>query len=87
MKKPMAGLTLALTLSFAATVGTAAPASVDNVAWNNNVTYTEAQAVLIAANTPLLAARHSDTPKGRHHGLPQPVLRPSAADRTVARWL
>lgn len=96
MKKLMAGLTLALTLSTATAIGTAAPASadelsylsamsrlgitptdgnyvtllrlgyaicadksmwvplnttVDNVAWNNNVTYTEAQAVVIAANT------------------------------------
>ncbi|MGE2718472.1 DUF732 domain-containing protein [Mycolicibacterium celeriflavum] len=96
MKKFLAGLALALPLSIATTIGTAAPASadelsylnamsrlgitptdgsyvtllrlgyaicedksmwvplnatVDNVAWNNNVTYNEAQAVVIAANT------------------------------------
>ncbi|MGV0606991.1 DUF732 domain-containing protein [Mycolicibacterium sp. XJ1904] len=96
MKKLLTGLTLALTLSTATAIGTAASASadelsylsamsrlgitptdgnyvtllrlgyaicadksmwvplnttVDNVAWNNNVTYTEAQAVVIAANT------------------------------------
>lgn len=98
MKKLMAGLTLALTLSIANTIGTAAPASADelsylnavsrlgvtsndgnyvtllrwgyaicadksmwvpldttveNLVWNpyNDVTYTQAQAVVIAANT------------------------------------
>ncbi|WP_202931543.1 DUF732 domain-containing protein [Mycobacterium neumannii] len=96
MKKLLTGLTLALTLSVGTTIGSAAPASadelsyltamsrlgitptdgnyvtllrvgyaicadksmwvplnttVDNVAWHNNVTYTQAQAVVIAANT------------------------------------
>ncbi len=98
MKKLLAGLTLALTLSIGATIGTAAPASADelsyltaisrlgisatdgnyitllrwgyavcadksmwvpldttvqNLVWNpnNNITYTQAQGMAVAANT------------------------------------
>ncbi|KUI44911.1 hypothetical protein AU197_11570 [Mycobacterium sp. IS-1590] len=62
MKKFLAGLALALTLSIGTTIGAAAPASADELSYlnamarlgitpNNNVTYTQAQAVVIAANT------------------------------------